>query len=175
MNTAIDIVDDAATGGSADQRLLVCKTDPQGVLVYVNKAYLDRQALSEDAVLGRPLALQFHPTMPRAMVDFMWQELLSKREVFVYFKCRSRRRECYWVFANITPGRDPQGVLKEYFIVQRHPNEQALQIIGPIYEEMWEIEQQAGATADALQRSLGVLQQAISQLGGNYEEFLLAL
>ncbi len=168
------IPDDSALKNAAEQ-LIVCKTDPDGIITYANAAYIARSGLSEMSVLGTPLVDQLHPSMPKAIVRLMWSELDNKREVFTYLKYQSRDHNHYWVFANVTPGYDLENKLKEYFFVQRNPNGQALQVIEPIYEEMFNIEHAAGGGTTGMDRSIRVIHEAISQLGGNYEEFLLAL
>lgn len=158
-----------------DEQLFVCKTDVKGLISYASKPFLEFNDYCEKQILGKHLEELLHPLVPQSLTNYMWSELRANREVFVYLKYRIRPEDSYWVFTNVTPGYAPSGEQKEFFFAQRKPSEQALSVIEPLYEEMQHKEATIGDTNERLSASFNLLKEAITQLGGNYEEFILGL
>ena len=112
--------------------------------------------------------------MPRAVFKLLWDRLQAGQEVFAFVKNISKDGSFYWVFANVTPSYDAQGNLLGYFSVRRKPNPKALSVITPLYKQLLQAEQNAGAR-DAIDASLTLLNNLLKEKGVSYERFILDL
>jgi aerotaxis receptor len=151
--------------------MIVSKTDLSGRLTYANKVFMRIADFPEEALLGVQHNIVRHPDMPRGAFLALWETLKSGQEFFGFVKNMARNGDHYWVFANITADMR-EGAVVGYFSVRRPVTAQALQIIEPVYRQMREIEQQAGA-ASAPQASLKWLMEQMKAQGTTYEKFVL--
>jgi hypothetical protein len=112
--------------------------------------------------------------MPRCIFKILWEHIESGREVFAYVKNICKDGSFYWVFANVTPSRDAHGHVVGYYSVRRKPNPKALSVIVPMYKQLLQTEQQAGAR-DAIVASKAHMHQILQEKGLSYERFILDL
>lgn len=157
-----------------DDSYIVSKTDLKGRITYANRIFMDVARYTESELLGVQHNLIRHPDMPRGAFKFVWDTISSGREVFAYVKNLAKDGEYYWVFANITPDRDPSGAITGYLSVRRKPRPEAIAIIEPVYQQMLDIERQHGAK-DQMDYSIQFLVDVLQSKGVSYEEFILAI
>lgn len=159
----------------ADEDFIVSKTDPSGRITYANRIFMEIAGYSEEQLLGVQHNLIRHPDMPRGVFRFMWSTLKSGEEFFGFAKNLCADGSFYWVFANITPDYDKDGVLQGYYSVRRNPPRSALDVIEPIYKEMLVIEKQC-SVKEAPDKSLGYLVDLVKQSGaGSYNKLVMDL
>jgi hypothetical protein len=80
----------------------------------------------------------------------------------------------YWVFTHITPDFSPDGSIVGYTSVRRCPKRTAIDKIAPVYRQMLEAEQAAGAR-DAIAAGTRVLVDLLTKTGMSYEELVFSL
>ena len=150
---------------------IVSKTDTKGRLTYVNKIFMDLAEYSEEELLGKPHSIVRHPDMPKTVFKLLWDRIQNKEEIFAFVVNKTKNKNDYWVFANVTASLDERGNIVGYYSVRRRPNPQALEIIQPLYKKMLDAERSGGIAAGEK-----VLEDALNQEGGiGYDEFIISI
>lgn len=154
--------------------IIVSKTDTQGRMTYVNKVFMDISDYTERDMLGAPHSAIRHPHMPRAVFKLLWETVASGKEIFAYVMNRCKNGDHYWVFAHVTPSYSLDGKLIGYHSSRRAPRREALDIIIPIYKNLYDAEQKLGRK-DGLDASCAMLAAMLGEKGIGYEEFVLSI
>ena len=155
-----------------ENELIVSKTDPRGVLTYVNEVFLRVSALSEGQALGRPHNLIRHPDMPRAVFQLLWDTIQDRREIFAYVLNLAADGAHYWVFAHVTPSFDVSGRLVGYHSNRRSPAAAAVRTIREVYAGMLAAERGHARTPDAVAAGTAALQRMLDEGGRTYDELI---
>lgn len=109
--TANEVLLDADT-------LIVSRTDPKGLITYVNKAFIDISGFGEAELLGQPHNIVRHPDMPVEAFADLWRDLQAGRPWIGLVKNRCKNGDFYWVLASVTPLRE-NGQVVGYLSVRR--------------------------------------------------------
>jgi PAS domain S-box-containing protein len=157
-----------------DDDFIVSKTDLKGRITYGNRIFIEFSGYSEQELLGAQHNIIRHPDMPRGVFQFLWDTLGARKECFAYVKNMSKDGGFYWVFANVTPDVDSQGVPQGYFSVRRKPNRGAVSALSDVYKLMLDEERRAGPR-DACAASIGLLTNVLKQKGVSYDKFILSI
>lgn len=157
-----------------DDDFIVSKADLKGRITYSNQVFAEFSGYQESEFLGKQHNLVRHPEMPRCVFKILWQHIENGEEIFAYVKNMCKDGSYYWVLANVTPSRDAQGKIVGYYSVRRKPNPKALSVITPLYKQLLQAEQNAGAR-DAIDASLTLLNNLLKEKGVSYERFILDL
>ncbi len=105
-----------------DGESIVSRTDPRGVITYVNPYFVEISGYTEAELLGQPHNLIRHPDMPaEAFADF-WAHLKRTRPWVGMVKNRCKNGDHYWVEAHVTPLVDADGKITGYMSVRRKPS-----------------------------------------------------
>jgi len=147
---------------------IVSKTDTKGKITYCNEIFMDMAGATEAELLGKPHNIVRHPDMPRAVFRLLWERVQGGQEIFAYVKNRSFDGAYYWVYANVTPSYDDRGNIIGYYSVRIKPNQKALDIIKPVYEQMLSLERSGGMEA-----STKYLMDLLKEKGVTYDEFII--
>lgn len=157
-----------------DDEFIVSKADLKGRITYSNQVFAEFSGFTEAEFLGKQHNLVRHPDMPRCVFKLLWQHIESGQEIFAYVKNLCKDGSFYWVLANVTPSRDTQGKVVGYYSVRRKPNPKALAVIIPLYKQLLQTEQNAGAK-QAIEASLTQMHNLLQEKGVSYERFILDL
>ena len=157
-----------------DSDIIVSKTDLKGRITYANRVFMRISNYPEKDLLFKQHNIVRHPDMPRGAFKLLWDTIEARQEFFAYVKNLTSEGHFYWVFANVTPDMDEQGRVVGYFSVQRKPKPSAVATIQPVYQEMLEVERQAGP-AKAPAASTSFLSEKLKSLGTTYDRFILGL
>ncbi len=82
---------------------IVSKTDPKGLITYVNPDFIEASGFTEKELIGQPHNLVRHPDMPVEAFDDLWRTLKAGRPWTGLVKNRRKDGGFYWVIANATP------------------------------------------------------------------------
>ncbi|SHN42558.1 PAS domain-containing protein [Cryptosporangium aurantiacum] len=157
-----------------EDELIVSKTDPKGILTYVNDVFLRMSAYTEDEVLGQPHNMIRHPDMPRCVFKLLWDTIKSGQEIFAYVVNLGGDGAHYWVLAHVTPSFGPAGQIVGYHSNRRSPDRLAMDIIRPLYGELVAEERRHSRPAEAMAASTAMLHERADAAGG-YERFVWSL
>ena len=147
---------------------IVSKTDLKGRITYVNKIFMEMAEYSEEELLGKPHSIIRHKTMPKAVFKLLWDMVQAGDEIFAYVLNRTKKGNEYWVYANITPSYDGNKKLIGYYSVRRQPNQEALNIITPLYQKMLQAEKTGGIEAGTK-----ILTDLLEEKGVSYNELII--
>lgn len=153
---------------------IVSKTNPKGIITYGNPIFIEFSGYSEAELIGSQHNIIRHPDMPRAAFKLAWDTISSGKEFFAYVKNMSKDGDFYWVFTHISPDIGSNGSIVGYTSVRRCPKRSALEKIEPVYRQMLQAEQSAGAR-DAIAAGTQVLVDVMKQTGLGYEQLVFAL
>jgi len=153
---------------------IVSKTDPQGIITYANRIFIEFSRYTEEELLGKQHNIVRHPDMPRGVFKLLWDTLAQEKEIFAYVKNMSKDGGFYWVFANVTPSYDQQGKVIGYYSVRRKPKTESVEICADLYRTMLEVEKKVGPK-HAIQASLELVTGILKDKGVTYEEFILGI
>jgi PAS domain S-box-containing protein len=153
---------------------IVSKTNAKGIITYGNPIFIEFSGYSESELLGTQHNIVRHPDMPRAAFKLAWDTIQSGQEFFAYVKNMAKDGSFYWVFTHITPDFDANRHIVGYTSVRRCPRREAVGKVEPVYRQMLEAEQRAGAR-DAIGAGTAVLLDLLKQTGMSYEELVFAL
>ena len=156
----------------SEDRILVSKTNPKGIITYCNSDFIAISGYKESELLGQPHNIVRHPNMPRVIFMMVWETLNSNREFNGYIKNLARDGSYYWVFANITPSMSPTNELLGYNSVLRKPNSDKLNYIKNLYFDLLEIESDS---KDPLVESRYKLDSILNGREMGYDEFILSI
>ncbi|WP_426196331.1 methyl-accepting chemotaxis protein [Massilia sp. DWR3-1-1] len=83
--------------------VLITRTDPKGVIVYANDAFLESAQFTLGEVLGKAHNIIRHPDMPRAVFADIWGTLKTGKSWSGIVKNQRKNGGFYWVRAFVTP------------------------------------------------------------------------
>jgi PAS domain S-box-containing protein len=157
-----------------EEELIVSKTDPRGILTYVNKKFLDISDYTEAEVMGKPHSIIRHPHMPRCVFKLLWDTIKDGKEIFAYVVNRCKNGDHYWVLAHVTPSFTASGQLVGFHSSRRAPSRAALAVIEPLYRQLQKEEESLGG-GTGLDASIRTLNGLLAQKGLTYDQFILTL
>ncbi len=152
-----------------EDRFLVSKTDPRGVITYANEVFCEVAGYTEEELVGKPHNVVRHPEMPRIVFKLLWDTIKQGKEFWGYVKNMAKDGSYYWVYAHVTPSWDESGTrIIGYQSDRRRANKEAVRNIEEIYKKLLEAERFGG-----MQASEKLLQEVLK--GMPYEEWIWTL
>ena len=104
-----------------DGRLIVSRTDLNGILTHVNDAFVEISGYTEDELLGKPQHILRHPDMPKEAYSNLWATVKSGKKWHGYVKNLCKDGSHYWVYASVVPNVR-RGETVGYTSVRRKPS-----------------------------------------------------
>ena len=102
-----------------DETSIVSKTDPKGIITYVNKKFCKISGYNQKDLIGRSHNIVRHPDMPREAFRDLWSTITDKKVWHGVVKNLTKAGGTYIVDASIIPVLDTNGEIVE-FIGVRH-------------------------------------------------------
>ena len=100
---------------ATDLNALVSKTDPNGIITYVNDAFCAVSGYSREELIGKSHNIIRHPDNPDEMFREMWKTIKEEKQVWRgVVRNRAKNGKSYYVDSLIMPVLDPQGNVIEY-------------------------------------------------------------
>jgi PAS domain S-box-containing protein len=103
-----------------DGRLIVSRTDPDGIITHVNRSFVDMSGYSEEELMGQPHYILRHPDMPAAAFKDLWDTVRQGNKWHGYVKNLRKDGGYYWVLAIVIPNIR-NGKIMGYTSVRRKP------------------------------------------------------
>jgi aerotaxis receptor len=153
--------------------IIVSKTDAESRITYVNQAFCNMSGYRENELIGQTHNIVRNVSMPHGIYNLMWEHLNAEEEFFGYIVNRNKDDSFYWSLINVTPFYEGTQ-LAGYFAVRRAPSENALNVIKPLYKNMFDVEKNS-PLEQRLPLSSAVLWDAITKEYQSYAEYILSL
>ncbi len=123
-----------------DGKLIVSRTDKDGVITQVNQSFIDMSGFEEQDLVGQPHHILRHPDMPKLAYQDLWEVVNSGQKWFGYVKNLRKDGGFYWVYTTVIPNvRD--GEVVGYTSVRRKPSRIKVEAVLASYVEMKNEEQ----------------------------------
>lgn len=97
-----------------DENMIVSKTDPEGIITYVNQRFIDISGYSEAELIGKPHSIVRHPDTSAGVFKTMWKTIQKGKVWHGGLQNRSKKGETYYVNSTICPILDENGELIEF-------------------------------------------------------------
>lgn len=153
--------------------IIVSKTNPQGIITYVNDVFCHISDYTEEEMLGQPHSAIRHPHMPRIIFKTLWDYIKQEKEIFAYVMNRCKNGDHYWVLAHITPSYDIDRKMIGYHSSRRAPKTEAINYIQPLYKALLQLEQDG--RKEGLEKSEKYMKDMLEEKKMSYEEFILRI
>ncbi len=118
-----------------DGRLIVSRTDTEGIITHVNRSFVAMSGYTEDELIGAPHSILRHPDMPRAAFADLWRTV-QRGEIWQgYVKNLRKDGAHYWVKATVIPNVR-RGRIVGYTSVRRKPERRKVEECIALYARM---------------------------------------
>lgn len=101
-----------------DKSMIVSKTDPHGIITYVNEQFCDISGYRADELIGRSHRIVRHSDTPESVFQDLWKTILSGNMWKGVLKNRKKDGSAYWVHAFIYPIITRQGQIDEVIAIR---------------------------------------------------------
>ena len=94
---------------------IVSKTDPKGIITYVNDAFCQITGYSKEELIGKNHNIVRHPENPKAIFEDMWETIKNKKTIWKgIVRNRAKSGKSYYVDSLVMPIVDLDGNILEY-------------------------------------------------------------
>lgn len=104
-----------------DGKLIVSRTDPQGIITHANQAFIDMSGYTRDELIGTNHYILRHPDMPAVAFKGLWDTIMRGKKWQGFVKNLRKDGKYYWVKATVIPNIR-NGELVGYTSVRRKPS-----------------------------------------------------
>lgn len=104
-----------------DGKLIVSRTDPQGIITHANQAFVDMSGYTREELIGVNHYILRHPDMPAVAFAGLWETIEAGKKWHGYVKNLRKDGSYYWVKATVIPNIR-NGKLVGYTSVRRKPS-----------------------------------------------------
>lgn len=118
-----------------DGKLIVSRTDLQGVLTHANDAFVEISGYTKEELIGAPQHILRHPDIPHAVYAEMWETLKAGKKWHGYVKNLCKDGSHYWVYATAVPNIR-RGQTVGYTSVRRKPSRSKIEEAAKLYATM---------------------------------------
>lgn len=113
---------------------IVSKTDPNGIITYVNEPFCTVSGYRYEELVGQPHNIIRHPDNSPILFEQMWHTLHEKKIFHGIIMNRRKDGSSYYVDSTISPVMDDNGTIIEYISIRND--------VTPLIEKQHEIEEQ---------------------------------
>lgn len=100
---------------AVDESSIASKTNPFGIITFVNQKFCEISGYEEEELLGKSHAVLRHPDMPKELFKDMWHTIKELKKTWRgKIKNRTKDGGFYWVDATIKPILDINGDVLEF-------------------------------------------------------------
>lgn len=103
---------------AVDLSNIVSKTNPKGVITYVNEKFCEISGYTKDELIGRPHNIIRHPDMPREAFKELWDTIKAKKSWHGVVTNMKKDGGQYIVDTTVVPILDVDGDITEYIAIR---------------------------------------------------------
>ena len=115
---------------------IISKTNPNGIITYVNRLFLQTSGYEEFEVLGKPHNIIRHPDMPKEAFRDLWETVKSGKEWNGIVKNYCKNKDYYWVDAIVSPSFSAEGEIIGFMSVRRAPSDTQVNEATKLYAKL---------------------------------------
>ncbi|HHD80677.1 MAG TPA: EAL domain-containing protein [Campylobacterales bacterium] len=119
-----------------DESTIISKTDPKGIITYVNDAFCDISGYDRDELIGKNHNIIRAKDIPKETFRVLWDTIKNKKETWEgIIKNRTKDNGLYYVKSTIKPILNEKGKIEEYISLRTlitdiiHPKKQLLDFL----------------------------------------------
>lgn len=101
-----------------DKSVIVSKTNPQGIITYVNKQFCKISGYTKEELIGNSHNIVRHPDSTIPFFRQMWKTILAKNTWQGVIKNRSKNGENYYVHSTIAPILNDKNEIVEFIALR---------------------------------------------------------
>lgn len=139
---------------AVDEGTIISKTDPNGVIVYVNDQFCKISGYTKDELLGVPHRIVRHQDMPARIYEEMWARLKKKQTWKGILKNKTKQGTPYIVQATIKPILDSHNNIMEFIAIRQDITE-IYNLQDEIIETQREMLERMGELAESRSQETG--------------------
>ncbi len=110
---------------TVDESAIVSKTNPSGIITYVNKEFCNISGYTQDELIGKNHNIVRHSNMPASAFKDLWHTIKDLRQTWKgIVQNKKKDGSSYWVKAIIKPIIDINGEVIEYIGIRTDITEQ---------------------------------------------------
>ena len=104
---------------AVDRSFIVSKTNPKGIITYVNDEFCKISGYTKEELIGKPHKIVRHPDMPKEAFVDMWHTIKElKQPWFAEVKNRNKNKTSYWAQTVINPILDKNSNILEFIAIR---------------------------------------------------------
>ena len=103
---------------AVDLSNIVSKTNPKGIITYVNEKFCEISGYTKEELLGKPHNIIRHPDMPREAFKALWDTIKEKKSWHGIVKNMKKDGSQYIVDTTVIPILDVDGDVTEYIAIR---------------------------------------------------------
>lgn len=104
---------------AVDLSSIVSKTDPKGIITYVNQQFIQISGFSAEELIGKSHNIVSHPDTPKGVFKKLWETISAKKIWKGIVTNRAKDGSSYTVSAIIMPILDDNGDIIEYISIRQ--------------------------------------------------------
>jgi PAS domain S-box-containing protein len=105
--------------GAIDVSASVTKTDPRGVITYVNDAFCEMSGYTRKELIGRKHSIVRHPDTPNSVYMDMWKMITNKKVWKGRIKNLKKNGDTYYEYSVIVPILNEDDEIQEYIALRQ--------------------------------------------------------
>jgi aerotaxis receptor len=119
-----------------DGRLIVSRTDPEGIITHANQSFVDMSGYTEEELINAPHYILRHPEMPPAAFKDLWDTIAQGKKWHGYVKNLRKDGGFYWVHAVVIPNVRNNRIVS-YTSVRRKPSRAKVEECAKLYPTLF--------------------------------------
>lgn len=104
---------------AVDLSSIVSKTDPNGIITYVNQQFINISGFSAEELIGKSHNIVSHPDTPSGVFKKLWETITAKKIWKGIVTNRAKDGSSYTVSAIVMPILDDNGDIIEYISIRQ--------------------------------------------------------
>jgi diguanylate cyclase (GGDEF)-like protein/PAS domain S-box-containing protein len=108
---------------AVDLSNIVSKTNPKGIITYVNDKFCEVSGYRREELIGKPHNVVRHPTMPSQIYKELWDTIKAKKTWNGLITNIQKDGKSYTVYSTIVPILDIDGDVVEYIAIRHDVTE----------------------------------------------------
>lgn len=117
-------------------KVLLSKTNPKGIIRYVNDYFIEISGYTEPELIGQPHNIIRHPAMPIVIFNWLWKNLSQQKNNLALIKSLTTEGKYYWITISFEIKFDKEGNVNSFLAKRNKTPQHSVQIINDLYKKI---------------------------------------